>query len=714
MTKLYAARFTVARMQLHLLLLLLTLFLPAVALADDRQHMVPVSLEERIREADMIVEGEVVAQQSFWDARHENIYTSNIIRVYKVFKGSVQAGEVELITEGGTVGLKKHVFSTALELRQGQQGMFFLKKEQQLSRTPNNRLVSARAYASRQGLIRYDLARGTAADVFETYNSVQEVYQRVSDRTGQEYRTVNRNERLQQIPFLEQKQQQNTLLVPVISSFTPTVASAGTGTILIINGSGFGNSRGNGFVEFRNADDGGQTFIRPLPTEYISWSNSQIRLYIPSRGRDGGTAGTGEIRVTASDGSITSSAQRLTIEYVYSNINIGRNGQSFKPYLVNTDGQGGYTIQFAPSMQSRNPAQEGFRRAMNSWICNTSINWNLGSPSNLERATDDGRNIVRFAPASETGQGVLARTVSRYDGCIVNNTDTLLWLSEFDMEINSNITWQFGPGPPVNRQYDFETVMLHELGHAHQLGHVILPRALMHYAVEFEILVRDLSPVDIRAGNFVMARSTGAEICSLSPGPIEPELEGDCNLAPEIYTFEAAYQGGQVQVRWQAQNEQNVASYVVQRSETGTNWQDIGTVSRRDNGTGIQEYSFVDTNPLPDVSFYRLQVVYSSDESSFSPRVRVLDPASLRVLRVYPNPIGPERGSVSLLYLVQATANMTIQLYSSTGQLVKDYNVTFTDVNLPVELPLDGLAAGTYIMKWSERGNGGEVRILKL
>jgi len=691
---------------IHKTTLLLLFLLPLVSvMADEARHMIPIPLEERIREADIIVEGEVVSQRAFWDAAHENIYTANIIRVYKVFKGNVQAQELELITLGGTIGLTQHAVSPAVSLATGQQGVFFLEKELLLSRTPGNKPALTRAYAGPQGFVRYNLPQGTAADVFASYASAQDVYTRITAKTGQTYRVVLENKRLQQAPAPAQREQ--ALQAAAITSFSPAVAGAGTRTILTINGSGFGNTRGNGFVEFRNADDGGQTFVRPQPRDYVSWSNNQIRVFIPSRGIDGGTAGSGEIRVTGSDGSSASSLTPLILEFAYSNVDA--RGRSFRPILINDDNLGGYTIQFAPSMQSRNAAQEGFRRAMNSWICNTGVNWRIGAPATVDRATADNRNIIRFAPASVVGQGVLARTVSRYEGCS-NGRDTLYWLTEFDMEINSNIPWQYGPGA-LNGQFDFETVVLHELGHAHQLGHVILPGAIMHYVVAEDAVIRDLEAADIRGGDVVMAQSTGPNICQ--EPPMVAELNGDCNLAPEIFTFEASFQNGQVQVRWQVEGEQPIASYMVERSESGADWQDIGTVDAR-RGTGRQTYTFTDPAPLPEISFYRLRVVYTSGNVSFSPRVRVLNPAALRVLRVYPNPILPDRNSIQLLYLVQANTIMDIEVYNTAGTLVRDYEVAFTDVNMPIDLPLHGLAAGMYVLRWREGNNSGTVKLIKL
>lgn len=710
MNKLYTPVAALLRSKALLLLLPLLLFASRIRAADN-PHMVPLTLAERIQAAGMVVEGEVVSQQSFWDARHRNIYTSNIIRVYKSFKGSPESQQVELITEGGTVGLKKHVFSSALQLRPGQQGMFFLERQQALQRTPGNQHISTKAYGNQQGFVQYHIPEDKAVGVFDRYESVQALYQSVTAQTGQRYRTVTQNKKLEAGLAVEQRQQQAqaNALAPVITSFTPTTASAGTGVVLTVNGSGFGATRGEGAVEFKNADDGGQTYVRPLALEYISWSDRQIKLYIPSTSEDGGTPGSGTLRVITNNGNSITSDRSLIIEFAYSNVNFDE--KPFRPILTNMDGLGGYSIQFSPSIQNRQPAQEGFRRAMNTWICVSGVNWRLGEPTDLEVAEEDSVNVIGFAPAATVGQSVLARTVSRYEGCS-NGQDTLFWVTEFDMEINSDIEWQYGPAPPVSGEFDFETVMLHELGHALQLSHVILSRAVMHYAIEFEVLVRDLSTADITGANLVIANSVQENFCEQPPMVFSDE--GECNLAEEIYTLEASFTGSNaVAVDWISQNEQVVGSYVVERSATGTDWVDIGSVPAKGPETGNLSYSLADAAPIPDIAYYRLRVEYNNGSFSYSPRVRVINPASLRSLRVYPNPVNEETNTVNLLYLVEGTATLEAQLYDMTGKLIHEYNFTFRDINLPVELEVNNLAAGVYILKWREESRSGQVKILK-
>ncbi|TPE45461.1 IPT/TIG domain-containing protein [Pontibacter mangrovi] len=715
MVNLYA--FVPASMR-AVLLLLLTLVSSHV-LASGNPHMIPIPLQERVQQAAYVVEGEVVRQESFWDARHENIYTSNIIKVYKSFKGEVQAEEIEVITEGGTVGLQKHVFSTALKLRPGQQGMFFLAQQQLVQRSPGNMPLSARAYGSEQGFVQYDTQRKTAHGVFDTYPSVQELYNRVTERTGRKFRVVAANQKLQATAVQEgQKREQGVAAVPLITSFTPTTGSAGTGAILTINGTGFGSSRGNGSVEFLNADDGGQTYIKPLASEYISWSDRRITMYIPSVSEDEGTPGAGPIRVTNDSGESTISATSLQITYAYSNI--GFEGEAFKPILTGPNGEGGYSILFAESMDDRLAAKEGFRRAVNSWVCVSGINWVLGGPTSIDASKEDKASVIRFASQSVVGESVLARTISRYQGC-GNETDTIFWVTEFDMEINNAIQWQYGPGGPNPEQFDFETVMLHELGHAHQLGHVNISRAVMFYAIEYAQLERDLSPLDIEGANLVMANSVaqGATLddyrCRM-PEPMVPSSSSECDLAPEILTLEARFSNtSTVQVNWVTRGEENIADFVVQRSHDGIEWEDVATVPAEGPGNGQDlEYAYADNNPLRGQSYYRLEVVYRGGDLSYSPRVVVVNPSDLQVFRYYPNPVGGDDTQLTVSYLVSRRTTMQAKLYNTKGQLVRNYELEFSSGSSDYVLDLGDLPSGMYLLKWEESNKSGTERILRL
>ena len=92
----------------------------------------------------------------------------NLIEVYKTFKNTAPA-YIEIITEGGTIGLSKHVFEPTLELEIGQLGVFTLNPNNQTSQF--GKLVYE-SYASAQGFIKYDVKNNTASEPFNQYQNI--------------------------------------------------------------------------------------------------------------------------------------------------------------------------------------------------------------------------------------------------------------------------------------------------------------------------------------------------------------------------------------------------------------------------------------------------------------------------------------------------------------------------------------------------------------
>ena len=120
----------------------------------------------------------------------------------------------------------------------------------------------------------------------------------------------------------------------VINDFVPVTTSAGTGSQITITGSGFGPgpASANKYVEFANADNGGLTGVKPALVEYVSWSDNQIVVIVPSR------AGTGAINVYNGTSTVVSSS-RLIVSY-----NI-INATTYQVKHANRNTEGGYTWQ---------------------------------------------------------------------------------------------------------------------------------------------------------------------------------------------------------------------------------------------------------------------------------------------------------------------------------------------------------------------------------
>ncbi len=159
---------------------------------DLSAQLQAVPLEQRVENSSMVFEGKVLRKSSFWDTDRRHIYTSNLVSVYKVFKGELSNSIVEVITIGGIVGNQMEKVSYGLDLQEGTIGVFTcIPNNTKLATSSKN--LRLRPYAEIQGFIRYDLANGTARDVFRVYKNVSgEIYPVLQKLTNSNYKVMNK------------------------------------------------------------------------------------------------------------------------------------------------------------------------------------------------------------------------------------------------------------------------------------------------------------------------------------------------------------------------------------------------------------------------------------------------------------------------------------------------------------------------------------------
>ena len=484
--------------------------------------------KKQIENSSLIVEGKVISKKSFWST-DGLIYTANTIEVFKVFKGE-QLSTVDVITLGGTVGLKGLMANPSLKLQMGDVGVFVLVKSgNTVSKTKgiiNSKIF--KPYGSLQGFYKYNLLKDLAANPFNKKQGIEtSFYNEIMTYTKKPYVEIKTfGIKSKAINSLK-----NVSLPPTGIMFSPTMASAGTSTVLTITGSDFGATQGK--VGFSNADDGGATFVNALDTQVLSWNDTQIIVEIPFN------AGTGPVLVTdattPTPGSGVSGAD-LTISYAEFNVvfNPGTGDQAYPIQHIGENGNGGYTWEMQTDFfnDTEHPgAKASFENSFNKWICETGINWTvsstattvdkIGDDTNSDGEPDlgDGTNIIRFDNGSELGINVLGICYSWFSGC--GGTTVNWFVSELDIVFDSETNWYFGAGLPAISEFDFESVALHELGHGHQLSHVIDTTFdgdnsddVMHYALSNGEQQRVLTNNNTITANNIQSRSTSTIVCS--------------------------------------------------------------------------------------------------------------------------------------------------------------------------------------------------------
>ncbi len=450
-----------------------------------------VSLEERYGYSTSVVEGRVNSRQSYWDEDRSSIYTVYEVVVYQQLKGSAQQ-TAYLAFLGGTIGNQHQTASTSPKLNVGEEGIFFL--EPTATALPG----APPAYTTvgaKQGLVKYHARGGGGHDLFNTYTSVQrDVLDRLAAIANQGW------QRVQPRPARQTARGQGItpLAAPTISGFSPTSTTAGTGTTLTITGTDFGSTAGTVF--FPDADDGGISSVAAHASEVLSWTNTQIEVLIPYR------AGTGPFQVD--NGSETAlSGTDLSVTYNYKNVENG--GLMYSAAMAAQNTEGGITFLYHSDFNT-SPAKPVFEDAFEKWNCETDINFTLGGNTSADVSNRDGQSIVRFDNGNELPVGVLGQIRTYYSFCGIS---TQARTQEMDILWDDATNWYYGSATPAATEVDFKSIALHELGHAHQLGHVIDPGSVMHFSLGVGESNYSLSVDDIAGAQRGVSESLASDVC---------------------------------------------------------------------------------------------------------------------------------------------------------------------------------------------------------
>ncbi|MBJ6108515.1 matrixin family metalloprotease [Hymenobacter sp. BT523] len=668
--------------------------------------MLPLAPEQRARQSELVVEAQVLDAQGFWNAEHTRLFTRHRLRVFSLLKGqAADTAGLVLITEGGRLGLDQQVLTNTLRLTPGQQGILFLQ------RAPWAGLgVAGRAftpYGSEQGFIAFNPEEQTAAEPFRNYPALDAAFFAEMTRyTGQKRLVLQARPAAAPRPVPARRTTAAT-----IASFSPLSLPAGAGAVLSIVGDGFGNSRGTGFVEFRNADDGGATRVKARDADYVSWSNTLIQVKVPSAANGGSPvsnghpAGSGTIRVTTSDQSSAESTRTLTVIYALSNVESTDGTLLQRPNHVILNARGGISFRFGPNFVANATASAAWQRALATWRCQTGMNWDVDAPATANTVAEDGQNVVAFDAGAELPTSVLGRTSSYYRGCYAPSGEVVFWVKEIDMQFDDGANFQFGPAPPIGtlRQIDFESVAVHELGHAHQLNHLNLPGAIMHYAVSFGQLSRSLNPAsDVAGGRQVLRVRSFRPLGCGGPALLPAPLTG----------FAAQYAAGTgVTLTWATRDECFLSGFVVERSTSGdtTAWERLGTVANRAPGG---PYQFVDASVPSGLLYYRLRLQRPDGTLDNAPAILLSTDGANASVSVFPNPVTGDQLRVQ--YPAAADGVVTFRVFDRVGRRVRTSVLGLSAGLNVVPLTVSGLAPGLYVLLWQDaQGKTGTSKFVR-
>ncbi|MCB9235932.1 MAG: T9SS type A sorting domain-containing protein [Bacteroidia bacterium] len=173
-------------------------------------------------------------------------------------------------------------------------------------------------------------------------------------------------------------------------------------------------------------------------------------------------------------------------------------------------------------------------------------------------------------------------------------------------------------------------------------------------------------------------------------------------LPLDLPAFEATPEAEQfARLSWTSENERNTDKFVVERSQDGEIFVSLGEVAAAGNSQSSLDYSFLDKPGIfGEPLHYRLREVDLDGAVHFS-EVRTLTlelPQGTRVVSTYPNPVNAGGKLFMDITHDGSTEKGKAEIYDLTGRLLLKSNQTLKRGMNQFEVPLDGLASGTYLL----------------
>ena len=135
------------------------------------------------------------------------------------------------------------------------------------------------------------------------------------------------------------------------------------------------------------------------------------------------------------------------------------------------------------------------------------------------------------------------------------------------------------------------------------------------------------------------------------------------SLPVELISQSAEYHDGKVELTWKTLSEINNHYFIVQRSQDGENFEEIGQVAGSGTTNTAKNYKFDDNNPYKGISYYQLiQVDFDGTKNPLP--IMFVEVSSPFESKVYPNPVK------EMLY-IQSNSEALLEVFDIAGRQVK-------------------------------------------
>ncbi len=184
---------------------------------------------------------------------------------------------------------------------------------------------------------------------------------------------------------------------------------------------------------------------------------------------------------------------------------------------------------------------------------------------------------------------------------------------------------------------------------------------------------------------------TRTHVGSFSPFGI---FSGGAPLPVTLLQFTGQRVPEGIQLEWQTTSELNNDHFIVERSGSGGNFNQLGTVPGKGTSSLVNDYHWVDCLPLPGDYYYRLEQVDQDGHISYSHILQIDYAVNSNIITIYPNPAS------NLLNIALPAGlppgDILLDIYDGSGRRVR--SASYNGSRSTIQMDISGLRQGSYML----------------